>query len=289
MNWVNVTAAGRRDELENLESWFWDNGAVSVTVEDGKDNPIFEPPPGEHPLWEEVLVTGLFEDSLDSNGIEQALESAGFHFRGAVELEDRPWEREWLTRFQPMQFGQRLWVCPTGYELEPENKTIIHLDPGLAFGTGTHETTRLCLEYLDGLPLAGRTVLDYGCGSGILAIAAGLLGARSLVGVDNDRQALIATQENAQRNGVHIQTLLPPEDDQALETADVVLANILAQPLVDLSARLAGYCNPGGVLILSGIMSSQADWVKSAYQAHLSLVDENELDGWVRLVYARAA
>ena len=202
-------------------------------------------------------------------------------------LDDRAWEREWLSRFKPMQFGRRLWVCPTGFSLEPGGKVIIELDPGLAFGTGTHETTRLCLEYLDAIEVGGLDVIDYGCGSGILAIASALLGAKNVTGIDNDPQALTATTENAKRNLVTVDTHLP---GIALEPSDIVLANILAQPLVELAPMLVDTMKPGGLLILSGIMSSQADWVIQAYVEHdeiVELVDRTELNGWVRLVWKR--
>lgn len=284
MHWVNVTASTVKASLDDLETWFWDHGAVSVTVEDGQDNPIFEPPPGATPVWDEVLVTGLFESDVATDDITNALASDGYDCRGVTDLEDRPWERGWLSRFEPMQFGERLWVCPTGYELESAGKTILHLDPGLAFGTGTHETTRLCLEYMDTLVFAGKKVIDYGCGSGILAIAAGLLGAGEIVAVDNDVQALHATRENARRNGVEFEVGLP---DIPLIEADVLLANILAQPLVDLADQLLDTTVKGGVLVLSGIMSSQADWVAKAYVGRARLLDRSELNGWVRLVWSK--
>ncbi len=285
MNWVNVTASAHKANLDDLETWFWDHGAVSVTVEDGQDNPIFEPPPGETPVWDEVLVTGLFENDVSADEISSGLAEDGFDCRSITDLEDRPWEREWLSRFEPMQFGERLWVCPTGFELDASGKTILHLDPGLAFGTGTHETTRLCLEYMDSLAFAGSEVIDYGCGSGILAIAAALLGADKVQAIDNDVQALHATEENARRNGVEFEVSLP---GVALLEADILIANILAQPLVDLSGDLLAATASGGKLILSGIMSSQAEWVAKAYSQHASLIDETELNGWVRLVWMKS-
>ena len=285
MHWFNLTASSSRDEIEQLESWFWDHGAVSVTVEDSEDNPIYEPPPGEQPLWKEVLVTGLFEGDVEPAELQASLELDGFGFGDLIRVEDRPWEREWLERFRPMQFGKRLWVCPTGYEIPPDAEVVIHLDPGLAFGTGTHETTRLCLEYLDGLDLKGATVIDYGCGSGILAIGAGLLGAETLIGIDNDPQALTATAVNAERNQVKIMTALP--GSQVLPVADLVIANILAQPLVELADDLIALTAQGGRLVLSGIMASQADWVLSAYADRMQLIDRVEMGGWMRLVWER--
>ena len=287
MYWMNVSALSTKGRLDVLEAWFWDHGAVSVTVEDGLDKPIFEPPPGEHPLWDEVMVTGLFESDISIENLTIELARDNYKLKDAVRLDDRAWEREWLSRFKPMQFGRRLWVCPTGFSLEPGGKVIIELDPGLAFGTGTHETTRLCLEYLDAIEVGGLDVIDYGCGSGILAIASALLGAKNVTGIDNDPQALTATTENAKRNLVTVGTHLP---GIALEPSDIVLANILAQPLVELAPMLVETMKPDGLLILSGIMSSQADWVIQAYVELVELVelvDRTELNGWVRLVWKR--
>ena len=287
MYWMNVSASSTKGRLDVLEAWFWDHGAVSVTVEDGLDKPIFEPPPGEHPLWDEVMVTGLFESNISIENLTMELARDNYKLEDVARLDDRAWEREWLSRFKPMQFGRRLWVCPTGFSLEPGGKVIIELDPGLAFGTGTHETTRLCLEYLDAIEVGGLDVIDYGCGSGILAIASALLGAKNVTGIDNDPQALTATTENAKRNLVTVDTHLP---GIALEPSDIVLANILAQPLVELAPMLVDTMKPGGLLILSGIMSSQADWVIQAYVELVELVelvDRTELNGWVRLVWKR--
>lgn len=284
MYWMNVSASSTKGRLDLLEAWFWDHGAVSVTVEDGLDKPIFEPPPGEHPLWDEVMVTGLFESDISVENLTMDLARDNYKLEDVVRLDDRAWEREWLSRFKPMQFGRRLWVCPTGFALEPGGKVIIELDPGLAFGTGTHETTRLCLEYLDSIEVDGLDVIDYGCGSGILAIASALLGAREVTGIDNDPQALTATTENAKRNRVTVDTHLP---GVALAPSDIVLANILAQPLVELAPMLLETMKPGGLLILSGIMSSQADWVLQAYIELAELIDRTELNGWVRLVWKR--
>jgi ribosomal protein L11 methyltransferase len=284
MHWMNVTASSTSVRLDGLETWFWDHGAVSVTVEDKLNKPIYEPLPGEHPLWDEVLVTGLFESDISVENLTMELARDNYKLEDVVRLDDRAWEREWLSRFKPMQFGRRLWVCPTGFSLEPAGKVIIQLDPGLAFGTGTHETTRLCLEYLDAIDVGGRDVIDYGCGSGILAIASALLGAKTVTGIDIDPQALAATTENARRNSVTVDTYLP---GVALVASEIVLANILAQPLVELAPMLIETMKAGGLLILSGIMSSQADMVVEAYAGEVELVDRTELNGWVRLVWRR--
>lgn len=282
--WINLTAASEKARLDELESWLWDHGAVSVTVEDAEDAPIFEPPPGEQPVWDQVLVTGLFEAESSIDELTEQLTRDGFVLKNVEELADRAWEREWLTRFEPMCFGQRTWICPTGYEIEREGRVVIDLDPGLAFGTGTHETTRLCLEYLDGADVSGELVIDYGCGSGILGIAAAKHGAGVVVCVDNDPQALTATQDNAGRNSVRVETHLPVV---VLTPAKLVMANILAQPLVELSGLLLSATAPGGRLVLSGIMESQADWVISTYQDHAVLESQTVLNDWVRLVWSK--
>ena len=284
MHWVNVSASSTKSRLVVLEAWFWDHGAVSVTVEDGLDKPIFEPGPGEHPLWDEVMVTGLFDSDISVENLTMELARDNHKLEDVARLDDRAWEREWLSRFKPMQFGRRLWVCPTGFSLESGGKVIVELDPGLAFGTGTHETTRLCLEYLDAIEVGGLHVIDYGCGSGILAIAAALLGAKKVTGIDNDPQALAATAENAKRNLVEIDTHFP---GVALVPSEIVIANILAQPLMELAPILIKAMKPDGLLILSGIMSGQADLVVEAYVDQVDLVNRTELNGWVRLVWKR--
>lgn len=285
MHWFNVTAAASGEAVSMLEEWFWNQGAVSVTVEDASGNPIFEPGVGEHPLWDETLVTGLFESDIELEALQLALGNAGYRLKGIDKLEDRPWEREWLTRFTPLQFGKRIWICPSGHEVDDDSALVIHLDPGLAFGTGTHETTRLILEYLDAEPPDGLSVIDYGCGSGILAIAAAMLGASHVKAVDIDHQAVTATLENARRNGISIDAFMV--DKKVLEPSDLLLANILASPLVELAEVLTALVNPAGRLVLSGVMSSQSDWVASAYRDRLTLIRQVELNGWISQVWER--
>ncbi|MBL4679371.1 MAG: 50S ribosomal protein L11 methyltransferase [Pseudomonadales bacterium] len=281
MNWKTLGVSCTSAELEVLESLFWGTGAVSVTVIDAQDNPIFEPGPGEIPLWDNVTATGLYEDDSDIEAIKRQIKESGFKILFLEALGDRVWEREWLSRFKPMLFGERLWVCPTGYEVDVEGAVIMDLDPGLAFGTGTHATTKMCLEWLDQHVIAGMRVLDFGSGSGILGIAALLLGAESVLAVDNDSQALRASRDNAERNevGERLQTSMPEAFES--EKFDLVIANILAQPLIDLSNQLTSLLAPNGHLVLSGIMVAQSEWVKKAYS--LNFVDEKILDGWVCL------
>ncbi len=283
MNWKSVIVGAPRESLDVLESFLWDQGAVSVTVTDAGNDPLFEPEPGEAPVWKRVMVTGLFEDDVDVQNIRDMLDFEGFGSVRIEDLGDRVWEREWLSRFKPMQFGESLWVCPGGYQVDAEGAVVIHLDPGLAFGTGTHPTTRLCLEWLDARSLAGKQLIDYGCGSGILGIAALLLGAREVIAIDNDSQALAASRENAERNGVadRIHTALP--HDLSVENADIVLANILAEPLRELSETLISTLKVDGDMVLSGIMNSQKEWVVDAYERCILFEPESVLDEWICL------
>lgn len=292
MSWKTLAVAVASESAEVLEAMLWDSGAVSVTLMDGEDQPLFEPGPGEIPLWESLTVTAMFEDDIDTESFAETLRSQGYEVLYTDELGDRVWEREWLSQFKPMKFGEHLWICPSGFAVEEADAVILHLDPGLAFGTGTHPTTKLCLEWLDGNLRPGKTLLDYGCGSGILGIAGRLLGAKDIVAVDNDPQALIATEDNARRNGVQDELVAClPEDfkraDTYPEVYDVVVANILAQPLVELAHQLSRYVASGGDLVLSGIMSSQKEWVRKAYR--MDLVAEWEFDGWVCLHFRHRA
>jgi len=240
------------------------------------------------PLWSATRITALFDADAELAPLKQQLADA---YGAAVldrlaeeTLHDQDWERVWLDQFHPMQFGERLWICPAGQRPSPQdNQVLIDLDPGLAFGTGTHPTTALCLEWLDQHVPAQQRVLDYGCGSGILAIAALKLGAASVLAIDIDEQALWATRDNAARNGVDagLQTALPGQcSDQVFE---LLLANILANPLIGMAGQLAAQVCPAGDLVLSGILREQADEVCAAYAPWFSLSEPVERDGWVRL------
>ena len=283
MHWNKVTVACDAEIIESLETLIWNLGAVSVTVTDSEDHPIYEPGPGETPLWSKMEVTGLFEEDIDQKEVCSQLVDAGFPILFTEELGDRVWEREWLSRFHAVKFGSRLWVCPTGEEVTESGAVVMHLDPGLAFGTGSHATTQLCLEWLGSADMAGKRVIDYGSGSGILGIAALLLGADEVLAVDNDPQALRATKDNAARNNVGDR--LRTSEPGKFETmqADVVIANILAQPLIDLSDHLLSLLKDGGDLLLSGIMESQQQWVESAYEDKATFIGRQLEDGWLCL------
>lgn len=257
-------------------------GAHSVTLEDAADDPVLEPAPGETPLWPTMRLHALFDGDADANAVVDriAADFPGMPRARVARVEDRAWEREWLRDFRPMRFGRRLWICPGGQPAGDIDAVRVELDPGLAFGTGTHPTTALCLEWLDGRDLRGRAVVDYGCGSGILAIAAMKLGASSAHAVDIDPQALIATRENAARNALGPGLVVTDEPRLAAASADVLVANILAGPLVELAPRLASAVRPGGELALSGVLADQVDAVTAAYRPWFDIALTRARDGW---------
>jgi ribosomal protein L11 methyltransferase len=277
---------------EAAEQACFDAGALSVTLADAADTPILEPAPGATPLWPSVALAALYDFRTDRAALAAALRAAldapALQPR-YEELADRPWEREWLKDFRPMRFGRRLWVCPGGQAppAEAADAQVIWLDPGLAFGTGTHATTALCLEWLDAQELRDARVFDVGCGSGILAVAALSLGAGHAVAMDIDPQALLATRENAERNGVADRLDVRPAEAPWEAGFDVVLANILAEPLIELAPRLAAATRPGGGIVLSGLLTSQAPDVASAFAPWFDMESPRERDGWAALAGRR--
>jgi ribosomal protein L11 methyltransferase len=291
MEWQQFVMNLETLDPSSVEEILVRHGAQSVTFSDAGDAPVLEPRPGETPLWNNTRVTGLFDSGVDMAGLLEdlraslALEQLPDH--SLESLADRDWEREWLRDFGPMQFGRRLWVCPAGSEPDQSDTIIVRLDPGLAFGTGTHATTAMCLEWLDAIDLQGRTMLDYGCGSGVLAIAALKLGCKQAHAMDIDVQAVTATRENAAQNDVQDRLMVSASADDIDGEFDVVVANILAGPLVELAASISERVKPGGQLALSGILSEQAAGVIEAYAPWVDF-DEPEFreqDGqtWTRL------
>lgn len=261
-------------------------GALAVTLGDGADDPVLEPAPGETPLWPATRLSALFAPGSSGPALAAALSIALELGEGAVShdlLDDRAWEREWLSDFHPMRFGHRLWVRPGGQAIDAPGAVVLELDPGLAFGTGTHPTTALCLEWLDSFPLADARVLDYGCGSGILALAALALGASHALAVDIDPQALLATAQNAERNRLTGRLEAGPPAVVRGRCFDLVLANILAGPLVELADSLAEAVKPGGRIVLSGLLEDQSPGVAHAYAAHFAMNPPVEREGWVLL------
>lgn len=295
-NWLQIDLALADFDTEQIEDALLAAGAVAVTYKDAADDPVFEPWPGEMPLWQQTRVTGMFPADTDINNVRAmllaTLETSVLPEHHVEILEDRDWSREWLKNFKPVKFGRRLWVVPTAYTPPEPDAVNMVLDPGLAFGTGTHPTTALCLEWLDTLAghgeLEGRTVLDYGCGSGILAVAAALLGAEHVIGTDIDPQALTATRDNATRNKVinAVSMCLPEALDAALagRQADIIIANILATPLIELSGAITGALRSGGRIALAGLLRKQAAEVADAYREHGVVLEiEDEREDWVRL------
>lgn len=287
MPWLQLTITTERDCAEPLEDLMLASGAASVTLQDNADQPILEPALGETPLWDQVRLTGLYDAEVDTDRIGERLAQAwgkplpAHHWE---QLEDKDWEREWMSHYQAIRCGDRLWVCPS-WQAPPEpDKVNLMLDPGLAFGTGTHPTTFLCLQWLDRQPLEGLELVDYGCGSGILGVAALLLGAKRVVGVDIDPQALTATKANAERNQLAENAMpvyLPEHCPQG--QADMVLANILAGPLVKLAPKLQQMTRDGGQICLSGILANQAEAVMAAYRHWFDFDPIAQQEEWVRL------
>ncbi|MEC9313442.1 MAG: 50S ribosomal protein L11 methyltransferase [Pseudomonadota bacterium] len=289
MAWVQFICHTSPDKAETLSEALSECGAAAVTFEDDADQPIYEPDLGETPLWADTRLTALFDAENSEQSVLDMLAAMLPEVpRFRVEaVEDKDWEREWMANFQPIQFGDKLWIVPSWHKAPDEQAVNILLDPGLAFGTGTHATTALCLNWLDQADLKGKYVIDYGCGSGILAIAAALLGAERVIGVDTDPQALEATRENARRNGVEVEAYLPGNCPD--EPCDLLLANILAGPLQNLAPRFANLCKPNTQLVLSGILQSQADEVAESYAPWFTMQPAVSREDWVRLTGERHA
>jgi ribosomal protein L11 methyltransferase len=284
--WVQVRVEAAPDRAGIVEEALTAAGALSVTLEDAGDMALLEPAPGEMPLWSATRVVALFPGGLDRSAVTDALAriADGDHLEPEFDiLPEREWSRAWMDDWEPLRFGRRLWVAPLESPVEEPSAVVVRLDPGLAFGTGTHATTALCLEWLDGLGLDGERVLDYGCGSGILAIAALRLGAGRALGVDVDPQALEATRANAATNGVAPRVETAEPDDTWQGPFDVVLANILAGPLIQVAGELAARQAPGGRIALAGVLAEQADDVVAAYRPWYDLRVDGERDEWVRI------
>ena len=295
MPWIQLQIPADPDNADQLEDLLMEMGAEAVSMEDAADQPLYEPDPGTTPLWHQTNVTGLFGSERDIEELCAAVKDA-WHQQTQQSLpdidvtlvEDKDWEREWMEDFKPLRFGERLWIVPSWHDAPDPHAANLLLDPGLAFGTGTHPTTALCLEWLDGHDVSSCQVIDYGCGSGILGLAALLLGADHVIGVDTDPQALEASRENARRNRVEedrLDLFLPTDEPDAM--ADIMLANILAQPLIGLAPRLAAMVRPGGDIVLSGILSNQAREVMEAYEPWFVMDEPEQREEWIRLTGRR--
>ena len=300
MPWLQLTLPVSQAEHPRFESALEDAGAMSVTLADADaetpdEEAIFEPGVGETPLWQQMVLTALFEGDTDAEWLLSelnTLDGALDWSKAQLEIvEDQDWERAWLDQFQPMRFGASTWIVPWNHDLPVEalvdDAAVVRLDPGLAFGSGTHPTTALCLAWLDGLADEGKLrdidVLDFGCGSGILALAALKLGAKHAIGIDNDPQAIIATRDNAERNGLanHINVYLP--DEAPTRTYPVVVANILASALDQLAETISAQVAPGGVLAMSGILKGQEDELLIRFAPWFEQLEVAQQEDWVRI------
>jgi ribosomal protein L11 methyltransferase len=285
MNWLQIRFITTPNKQERLEDALLASNALSITYEDAADQPILEPALNETPLWNQLILTALFTADID---VEATLRKVAVIFGAELPphkveiLEDKDWVREWMDSYQPLQMGKRLWICPSWCEAPDKNATNLLLDPGLAFGTGTHPTTAMCLKQLDKMLLDNKSIIDYGCGSGILAIAALLLGAKHAIGIDIDPQALLASRDNAERNGITDEQFpVYLTSDQPKIQADIVVANILAGPLVELAPQLTDMSNNKGHIVLSGILKEQQKAIINAYSAFaLEVVQEGD---WICL------
>ncbi|MBL4820817.1 MAG: 50S ribosomal protein L11 methyltransferase [Gammaproteobacteria bacterium] len=296
MSWQQLQFQIPSADAEALEQVLIEGGALSVTLIDAEDQPVFQTEPGTTPLWDAVLMQGLFDSNCNLASLLELLKK---HLPGHPDpkfeinpVEDQDWEKAWMDDFHPMQFGERLWICPHWLTPPQPEATNIMLDPGLAFGTGTHPTTAGCLEWLESNELTGKTLIDYGCGSGVLAIAAVLLGAKQVLAIDHDPQAIIATRSNRSNNGISDQQLVCclPEDiptQPSPAKADILLANILAGPLHQLAPAFAKLVTPGAPLLLSGILPEQSKDLRSRYDQWFMMDEPVIRDGWVRLCGSR--
>ncbi len=260
------------------------HGALSCSLTDAADTPLLEPEPGQTPLWPELVITGMFETTVDLQPLSARLGSTlgqQLHSIEVSSLQDQQWERVWMRDFAPTRINEQLWVVPSFAEPPDPSALNLIIDPGLAFGSGTHATTMLCLQWLAGQNLHDKSVLDYGCGSGILAIAAAMLGAREVAALDIDPQACIATLDNAQRNGVAERVSVIEGEADSGSDYDVIVANILLTPLLERAERFAGMMQQGGLLALSGVLGEQATQLRTVYDARFSQSEIVLRDDWL--------
>ena len=290
MPWLQIKIPTLPQHTEILEDALLLSGCQAVTLLDTADQPVFEPIRGTTPLWQHTTVQGLFEEDVNVAELLSNIESTiASHelMTGPIQteiLEDKDWEREWMDNFKPIQCGSKLWIVPSWLEAPIENAVNLKLDPGLAFGTGTHPTTFLCLQWLNNHIQTNQTVLDFGCGSGILGLAALLLGAQSMDGIDIDPQAITATQNNAKTNQIDVSRFrVTTESETITDKYDVVIANILAGTLCDLSKQIINHIKTGGAIVLSGILEHQAQSVIEAYSQYIDFAPQASKEGWVCL------
>ena len=291
MNWKQLSFQVKKQQADLVSEVLIGLGSISITYKDAYDEAIYEPPVGQTPLWDDVEINALFSSDINQESIKDSIfEICNIKVLTSLNLKDRVWEEEFKKDFQPMKFGQRLWVFPS-WESQiklPNDSIVVNMDPGLAFGTGTHQTTSLCLNYLDANPPIDMKVIDFGCGTGILAIAAAKLGASSLLAIDNDPQAVIACKENVINN--HCEGLIKTihsNDKVIKEKCDLLIANILTNPLIELAPLFVFLVNPNGALLLSGILKQQVDMVLDYYKEYFFDIEVANIDEWYRITGKR--
>ena len=291
MNWKQLSFQVKKQQADLVSEVLIGLGSISITYKDAYDDAIYEPPVGQTPLWDDVEINALFSSDINQESVKDSIfEICNIKVLTSLNLKDQVWEEEFKKNFQPMKFGQRLWVFPS-WESQiklPNDSIIVNMDPGLAFGTGTHQTTSLCLNYLDANPPKDIRVIDFGCGTGILAIAAAKLGASSLLAIDNDPQAVIACKENVINN--HCEGLIKTIHSNNLvikEKCDLLIANILTNPLIELAPSFASLVNPNGGLLLSGILKQQVDKVLDCYKEYFFDIEVANIDEWYRITGKR--
>ena len=287
MIWKQISFEVKKSETDLVSEVLMGLGSVSITYSDALDDAIYEPPVGQTPLWDNVKVNALFSSEVNQKSIETSISDiCNIGVIDTVTLKDRVWEEECQKDFPSMRFGKRLWVCPS-WDTESilsNDSIVIHMDPGLAFGTGTHQTTSLCLEYLDSNPPKNLHVIDFGCGTGILAIAAVKLGAKSVIAIDNDPQAVLSSKENVAKNKCeNTITTIHSIDQGSDRKCDLLIANILANPLVELEPLFSDLVHTNGMLLLSGILKEQVDRVVKCYSINFSNIEVANKGEWFRI------
>ena len=293
MDWLQISFQIEKSQADLISEVLTGLGSLSITYSDTLDDAIYEPPVGQTPLWDNVTVNALFSVDVNQEDIKASIfEICNVNALTSFILKDRVWEDECKKDFHSMKFGENLWVCPS-WESQaelPSDAIIINMDPGLAFGTGSHQTTSLCLEYLDNNPPKNIDVIDFGCGTGILAIAAAKLGASRVLAIDNDPQAIISSKDNVINNQCEsIIKSIHSDDEIDFESCDLLIANILTNPLIELAPRFAALVNPDGELLLSGILKKQVDRVVGCYSEYFTNLEVSNIDEWYRVTATRTA
>ena len=293
MDWLQISFQIEKSQADLISEVLTGLGSLSITFSDALDDAIYEPPVGQTPLWDNVKVNALFSTDINQEDIEASIfEICNVNALTSFILKDRVWEDECKKDFHSMKFGENLWVCPSWESQSelPSDAIIINMDPGLAFGTGSHQTTSLCLEYLDDNPPKNIDVIDFGCGTGILAIAAAKLGASRVLAIDNDPQAIISSKDNIINNQCErIIKTIHLKDEIDFEGCDLLVANILTNPLIELAPSFAALVNPDGEILLSGILKKQVDRVVGCYSEYFTNFEVSNIDEWSRVTGTRTA